>query len=310
MAPKVQKDKPTKKTDKTEEQIMSEPRHNMVAFLDLEGKVDDYKEIMQWLRESRINEVVTFPTPVYKSLIKAFWETVKIIEFDGKEVIQGQVHKLNVDISPEILNTVLELQDDANAPFSIPIMCTRGCLLRMKYTGDIFAGQINKANLPLWYKFLLYVLIQCLSKSRAGYDKVGNDLVGLMVALILNKPFSISQFIFTNMKDNPRRTGTRTSGNKFWMYPRFMQMIMNVQHPDLPKAANDILKIDAMLENSLWIFKGFSAKRYKESDPPRKMFGALLNKEYVAPANDKWRHDDSQSDDEEPELEKMMKEKW
>ncbi|KAJ0670295.1 hypothetical protein HanOQP8_Chr13g0472551 [Helianthus annuus] len=189
-------------------------------------------------------------------------------------------------------------------------MCTRGCLLRMKYTGDIFVRQINKANLPLRYKFLLYVLIQCLRKSRAGYDRAGNDLVGLMVALILNKPFSISQFIFINKKDNLRRTGTRTSGNKFWMYPRFMQIIMNVQHPDLPKATNDILKIDAMLENSLWIFKGFSAKRYKESDPPRKMFGALLNKAYVAPAIDKWRHDDSQSDDEEPELEKMMKEKF
>ncbi|MFS7955552.1 hypothetical protein Hanom_Chr07g00644001 [Helianthus anomalus] len=287
MAPKAQKGKPTKKTDKTEEQIMSEPRHNMVAFLDPEGKVDGYKEIMQWLKESRVNKAVTFSTPVYKSLIKAFWETAKIIEVDGKEVIQGQMTQM------------------LHSPFR-----SCGCLLRMKYTGDIFAGQINKANLPLRYKFLMYVLIQCLRKSRAGYDKAGNDLVGLLVALILNKPFSISQFIFGNMKDNLRRTGTRTSGNKFWMYPRFMQMIINIQHLDIPKAANDILKIDAMLENSLWIFKRFSAKRYKESDPPRKMFGALLNKAYVALANDKWRHDDSQSDDEEPELEKMMKEKF
>ncbi|MFS7974769.1 hypothetical protein Hanom_Chr10g00872571 [Helianthus anomalus] len=55
----------------------------------------------------------------------------------------------------------------------------------------------------------------------------GIDLVGLMVALILNKPFNISQFIFANMKDNLRRTGARTSDNKFWMYPRFIQMIMN-----------------------------------------------------------------------------------
>ncbi|KAJ0725893.1 hypothetical protein HanPI659440_Chr12g0464061 [Helianthus annuus] len=39
------------------------------------------------------------------------------------------------------------------------------------------------------------------------------------------------------------------------------------------------------------------------------MFGALLNRNYVAPTNDKWRHDDSQLDDEEPELEKRMKEK-
>ncbi|KAJ0725457.1 hypothetical protein HanPI659440_Chr12g0458921 [Helianthus annuus] len=164
----------------------------------------------------------------------------------------------------------------------------------MKCTGDIFVGQINKAGLPLRYKFLLHVLIQCISKSRAGYDMAGNDLIGLMVALVLNKSFSISKFIFANMKENLRRTGSRTSGNKFWMYPRFMQMIMNVQHPGLPKADNDILKID----------------RYTESDPLRKMFGALYNTEYVAPANDKWRHDDSQSDDEEPKLKKMMEDKF
>ncbi|KAJ0553553.1 hypothetical protein HanRHA438_Chr08g0350761 [Helianthus annuus] len=296
MTPKAQKRKPaTKKTNKTEEEIMSEPRHNIVAFLDPEGKLNGYKDITQWLRESRINKAITFSTPVYKSLIKEFWNSANVIEVDGKELIQGQVNQLNVNVSPDILNSVLELQDDANAPDSIPIMCTRGCLLRMKCTDDIFARQINKSKLPLQYKFLLHVLIQCISKSRAGYDMAGNNLIGLIVALVLNKPFNISKFIFANMKENLKRTGSRTSGNKFWTYPRFLQMIMNVQHLNLPKADNDILKIDAI---------------YVESDPPRKMFGALDNIEYVAPANDKWRYDDSQSDDEEPTLKKMMEDKF
>ncbi|KAM0007273.1 hypothetical protein Hdeb2414_s0146g00813571 [Helianthus debilis subsp. tardiflorus] len=39
------------------------------------------------------------------------------------------------------------------------------------------------------------------------------------------------------------------------------------------------------------------------------MFGALDNTEYVAPTNDKWHHDDSQSDDKEPKLKKMMEDK-
>ncbi|KAM0055275.1 hypothetical protein Hdeb2414_s0006g00204221 [Helianthus debilis subsp. tardiflorus] len=213
---KHKKGKPaTMKTNKTEEEIMSEPRHNMMAFLDPEGKLDDYKEITQWLRESRINKAFTFSTPVYKSLIKGFWETAKIIKVDEKEIIRGEVNQLNVDVSPEILNPVLELQDDVNAPDAIPIMCTCGCLLRMKCTSDIIATQINKACLPLCYKFLLHVLVQCLSKSRARYDMAANDLVGLMVALVLNKSFSISKFIFANMKENLRITSSRTSGNKF-----------------------------------------------------------------------------------------------
>ncbi|MFS7974844.1 hypothetical protein Hanom_Chr10g00873551 [Helianthus anomalus] len=88
----------------------------------------------------------------------------------------------------------------------------------MKCIDDILGGQINKAWLPLRYKLLLHVLIQCLSNRQGGYDMASNDLVGLMVALVLNKPLSISKYLFSNMKENLGRTGA--SGNKFWMYPR------------------------------------------------------------------------------------------
>ncbi|KAF5783969.1 hypothetical protein HanXRQr2_Chr11g0514121 [Helianthus annuus] len=189
-------------------------------------------------------------------------------------------------------------------------MCTRGCLLRTKCTGDIFSNQINKGDLPLRYKFLLHVRIQCISNRRARYDMAGNDLVGFMVALVLNKPFSISKYIFSNMKENMMMTGSRITGNKLWMYPRFLQMIMNAQHPNLPKADNDILKIEPMILNSLKIIKSLAAKRYEESDPPRKLIGALGKPDYIAPADDKWRHDDSQSDNEEPELKRKMIEKF
>ncbi|KAF5759881.1 hypothetical protein HanPI659440_Chr16g0636951 [Helianthus annuus] len=189
-------------------------------------------------------------------------------------------------------------------------MCTRGCLLRMKCTGDIFSSQINKGDLPMRYKFLLHVLIQCLSNKRAGYDMAGNDLVGLIVSLVLNKPFSILKYIYANMKENMKRTGGRTTGNKFWMYPRFLQMIVNVQHPNLLKADDDILKIDTMIEHSLKIFRGITVKRYKESKPLRRLICALNKTDYVAPKNDKWRHNDSQSDDEEPKLKKMMEDKF
>ncbi|MFS7984271.1 hypothetical protein Hanom_Chr11g00984531 [Helianthus anomalus] len=133
------------------------------------------------------------------------------------------------------------------------------------------------------------------------------DLIGLMVALTLNKQFCISWYLFSNMKENLRRTGP--TGHKFWTYPRFLQMIMNVQHPDLPKDVNDVLKIDMMIEHSLEIFKGVAAKRYPE-ETPRKMFGALKDKNYMAPANDRWRHDDSLSDKEEPRLKKIMEDKF
>ncbi|MFS8003299.1 hypothetical protein Hanom_Chr13g01212371 [Helianthus anomalus] len=65
-----------------------------------------------------------------------------------------------------------------------------------------------------------------------------------------------------------------------------------------------------MIENSLRIFKGLAVKRYTKSKPPRKLIGALGKPDYITPADDKWRHDDSQFDDEGPELKKRMVEKF
>ncbi|KAJ0464092.1 hypothetical protein HanHA300_Chr14g0523101 [Helianthus annuus] len=218
MTPKAQKRKPaTKRTDKSEVEIMSEPRHNMIAYLDPEDKLIEYKGITKWLRESRINHAITHQTTVYKSLIKAFWDSAEVVEIDGKEVIRGCVNNLDVVISVEILNTMLQLGDDPDASYFMPIKCQRGCLLRMKCVGDILGNQLNKSWLPLRYKFLLHVLIQCLSNHRNGYDMANNDLVGLMVALVLNKPFNISKYIFAILKENLGRTRSVTGGSKFWI---------------------------------------------------------------------------------------------
>ncbi|MFS7996218.1 hypothetical protein Hanom_Chr12g01127351 [Helianthus anomalus] len=83
MAPKEKKSKvATKITDKPEELLMSEKRHNMTAYLDSEGKITELKEITRWIRESRINKAVTFSTPVYKSLVKAFWNSANVVQVD------------------------------------------------------------------------------------------------------------------------------------------------------------------------------------------------------------------------------------
>ncbi|MFS8001850.1 hypothetical protein Hanom_Chr13g01195191 [Helianthus anomalus] len=51
MAPKEKKRKPaTKITDKPEELVMSEKRHNMIAYLDPEGKISELKEVTWWIR--------------------------------------------------------------------------------------------------------------------------------------------------------------------------------------------------------------------------------------------------------------------
>ncbi|KAJ0875954.1 hypothetical protein HanPSC8_Chr11g0482831 [Helianthus annuus] len=175
--------------------------------------------------------------------------------------------------------------------------------MRLRYSDDVLANQINKKYMPLRYKFLLHILIHCLSNKRSGYDLSPIELTGLFTALILNKPFNISRYIFDNLKENarrPLRSATQRTSTKFWLYPRFLQMMIGDQIPDLPKVEADVLPVNPMNERTLLIFKSMSA--YKEPDPIRKLIGHLDVPNYEAPQNNKWRRDASDSDNEEPRL--------
>ncbi|MFS7995817.1 hypothetical protein Hanom_Chr12g01122541 [Helianthus anomalus] len=305
MAPKVRKEraKPTKK-EKSEVESMSESRHNMAAYLQLEGKISpEFTGIMEYLHRARINYAITTQHIAYQSHIKAFWSSAVIETVENKEVIRASVAEKPVVISENTIRERLQLGDQPEDPTSIDLQCQRGLLMRLRYIDNVLANQINKKYMPLRYKFLLHILIHCLSNKRSGYDLSPIDLTGLFTALILNKPFNISRYIFDNLKENVRRplpSATQRTSTKFWLYPRFLQMMIDDQIPDLPKTEADVLPVNPMNERTLLIFKSMSA--YKESDPIRKLIGHLDVPNYEAPQNNRWRRDASDSDNEEPKL--------
>ncbi|KAJ0674155.1 hypothetical protein HanLR1_Chr12g0436801 [Helianthus annuus] len=305
MAPKVKKEraKPTKR-EKSEVESMSEPRHNMAAYLQPEGKVSpEFDGIMEYLHRARINYAITTQHTAYQSQIKEFWNSAVVETVDNQEVIRGFVTEKPVVITENTIRARLQLGDQPEDSTSIDLQCQRGLLMRLCYSDNVLANQINKGSMPLRYKFLLHILIHCLSNKRSGYDLSPIELTGLFTALILNKPFNISRYIFDNLKENARRplpSANQRTSTKFWLYPRFLQMMIDDQIPDLPKVEADVLPVNPMNERTLLIFKSMS--KYKESDPVRKLIGHLDVPTYEAPQNNKWRRDASDSDDEEPRL--------
>ncbi|MFS7908599.1 hypothetical protein Hanom_Chr01g00085041 [Helianthus anomalus] len=91
---------------------------------------------------------------------------------------------------------------------------------------------------------------------------------------------------------------------KFWMYPRFMQIIIDTQVENLPKEEKNVLKIDVMTEHTLKVLKRIS--KYDEGPVPRKMIGYLGNPNYVTPANDKWTNEGSDSNNEYVKIDAMI----
>ncbi|KAJ0902435.1 hypothetical protein HanPSC8_Chr08g0337011 [Helianthus annuus] len=94
-------------------------------------------------------------------------------------------------------------------------------------------------------------------------------------------------------------------GEKYIMYPRFIQMLLNDQVPDLPKDPADELKLNHMTSETLSRLNQY--KSLKDDPEPRvkKMICKIANPNYVAPENDAWRHENSNSEDETNSLSGM-----
>jgi len=119
------------------------------------------------------------------------------------------------------------------------------------------------------------------------------------VALTSNLPFNFSGMIFNYMKSNLSRTDKNFK--KFWMYPRFIQALLDVKLPDLEKLKKDIMVLehmDRLTLNRLNVYQGIDEN---ERPPYKGPFGHIRDENYVAPGNDRWRHDDSGSGEENME---------
>ncbi|KAK1427918.1 hypothetical protein QVD17_16667 [Tagetes erecta] len=68
---------------------------------------------------------------------------------------------------------------------------------------------------------------QCMSRRSAGFDNFPSDIASPIVAIAENKPFNMSKWIMKGFVFNLVK-GKRF---KFLMYPRFLQLMINVAYP-------------------------------------------------------------------------------
>ncbi|KAF5818674.1 hypothetical protein HanRHA438_Chr02g0079941 [Helianthus annuus] len=153
------------------------------------------------------------------------------------------------------------------------------------------------------YKFLVHSVIHTLGHRKGGYDVSVDYIMCILTCLILNRPYNISQVIFNHMVDIVK-------GEKFLQYARFVQMLLDDQIKDLPKEADDELVLEHMDNETLKRLQVYKGKG--TSHPARKKFVAIENHNYEAPPNEKWRHDNSGSDDEDMKMELFVNKisKW
>ncbi|KAJ0681086.1 hypothetical protein HanPI659440_Chr16g0631761 [Helianthus annuus] len=98
-------------------------------------------------------------------------------------------------------------------------------------------------------------------------------------------------------------------GERFLQYPRFVQMLLDDQIPNLPKVDGDELKLIHMDNETLKRLDVYRGVEKGKEPKFKKKFVEIEKADYQAPEDDKWRHDNSGSDDETKKMEQFVPKK-
>ncbi|GJX44020.1 hypothetical protein Tco_0260696 [Tanacetum coccineum] len=79
---------------------------------------------------------------------------------------------------------------------------------------------------PQW-RFLIYNLLHCLSPKKTAWEQFSSNIATAVICLATNRKFNFSRIIFEHMVSNI------SSPHKFLMYPRFIQICLDMQRNHL-----------------------------------------------------------------------------
>nr|GFB23049.1 hypothetical protein [Tanacetum cinerariifolium] len=84
---------------------------------------------------------------------------------------------------------------------------------------------------PQW-KFLIHTILQCLSSKTTSWNEFSSTMASAIICLATNQKFNFSRYILLSLVKNIE------VGVPFFMFPRFVQLIINPQLGDMTHHKN------------------------------------------------------------------------
>ncbi|GJV01569.1 putative ribonuclease H-like domain-containing protein [Tanacetum coccineum] len=84
----------------------------------------------------------------------------------------------------------------------------------------------NGAFSPQW-RFLIHNILHCLSPKKTAWEQFSSNIATAVICLATNRKYNFSRMIFEHMVSNI------SSPHKFFMYPRFIQICLDMQRKQL-----------------------------------------------------------------------------
>ncbi|GJS58287.1 hypothetical protein Tco_0653071 [Tanacetum coccineum] len=197
-------------------------KHNQVGFLRKPDESAGFAEMVDFLRGSNLRYALTSNPTIYDSLVKQFWQTATANTIvDGTLEINATIDTLRYKITEASIRDTLHLED-ATGIAMLPNDEIFEGMGQMRYPTDGTFTFWKSFFTPQW-RYLVHHLMHCISSKSGGWDQFGSNIVTALICLSIGRVYIFSKLIFDGMVENLK------SKTKFLMYPRFLQLILDIQ---------------------------------------------------------------------------------
>ncbi|GKB61426.1 hypothetical protein Tco_0917612 [Tanacetum coccineum] len=164
---------------------------------------------------------------MYTSCIKQFWSTAMAKTINGEVQLHALVDGKKIIITKSSIRRDLQLADKEGIDclpnstiFELALMGYEKISEKLTFYKAFFS--------PQW-KFLIHIILQCLSPKTTAWNQFGSTMASTIICLATNQVFNFSKLIFDSMIRN-----LDNLSGKFLMYPRFVQTFLDKQLDGLP----------------------------------------------------------------------------
>ncbi|GJR14709.1 hypothetical protein Tco_0797361 [Tanacetum coccineum] len=164
----------------------------MIACVAKTAQNADFYQIIDFLTGCSINYSLLVDPDLIGPWLQQFWATASL------RVINDVPHIRAMQVIWDVLRDI----------------GYEGNLAQLTFSKPLFS--------PQW-KYLVHVLLHCLSPKSTSWEQFGTNIASALVGLATNQKFNFSLMIMNGM------LGHISNGTPFLMYPRFVQLFLNKQ---------------------------------------------------------------------------------
>nr|GEZ84442.1 hypothetical protein [Tanacetum cinerariifolium] len=198
----------------------------MVAILEKSDAAEGFEQIIVFLSGSYINHALTVNPYVYISCIKQFWNTAVVKRSGDVTRLQALVDKKRIMITEEVVHEILQL-NDAEGVICLPNEEIFIGLARIGNEKPSTKLTFYKAFFLTQRKFFIHTILHSLSAKRTSWNEFSSAMASTVICLSSGQRFNFSNYIFESLVRNV------DSSSKFYMYHRFIQLIIQTNIADL-----------------------------------------------------------------------------